>query len=83
VLSHEELRRLAQIQRGLERDDPAFVRRLQRLRHPRDLRPWAVAPLVLGLAGLLGGLVLADVAVLVVLGVVPLVAAAALLRSRA
>ena len=72
MLSHEELRRLAQIQRGLEQDDPAFVRRLQRMRAPRRPHPWSAALLVLGVVGVLAGIVLRDLTTLAVLGGLPL-----------
>jgi hypothetical protein len=77
VLSHEDRRRLAAIERRLLDDDPAFVRRFRRRAAAAEPEPWSIGRLnvltvamlaVVGSMALVGLLVMGVTAVLLAIG---------------
>ena len=79
MLSHDEERRLREIERRLLREDPDLARRMGRppVRHSPRL---AVLLLVVGVVGLLVGMIATSGATVVLLGLLPLAAGYALRR---
>jgi uncharacterized membrane protein YphA (DoxX/SURF4 family) len=79
VLSHDEERRLREIERRLLSEDPDMARRMGRppVRRPSRL---ATLLLVVGAIGLLIGIVATSGALVVLLGLLPLAAGYALRR---
>jgi hypothetical protein len=81
VLSHDEERRFAEIERRLLREDPGLARRLGGTPARRTPR-FGTVLLIVGVLGLLVGTVAGSGAIVLVVGLLPLAAGAWLRRRR-
>jgi hypothetical protein len=78
VLSHDDRRRLAEIERGLYSDDPRLARRFDGWSVPRDRRWLAILLVAVGIGGTIAGTLALSGATIVLLGFVPVAAGIAL-----
>ena len=78
MLSHDDRRRLAEIERGLYDDDPQLAERFDALSVPRDWRWLAMLLVVVGIGSTIGGTFALSGATILLLGFVPVAAGIAL-----
>jgi hypothetical protein len=78
VLSHDDRRRLAEIERDLYNDDPRLARRFDGWSVPRDRRWRAILLVAVGIGGTIAGTLALSGATIVLLGFVPVTAGIAL-----
>lgn len=78
MLSHDDRRRLAEIERGLYDDDPRFACRFDAWSLPRDWRWLAVLLFGIGIGGTVAGTLALSGAMITLLGFVPVAAGIAL-----
>jgi hypothetical protein len=78
VPSHDDRRRLAEIERRLYDDDPRLAHRFDAWSMPRDWRWLAILLVAVGIGGTIAGTVALSGAAIVLLGFVPVAAGIAL-----
>jgi Protein of unknown function (DUF3040) len=81
VPSHDDRRRLAEIERGLHDDDPRLAHSFDAWSVPRDWRWLAISLIAVGLTGTIAGTFALSGATIVLLGFVPVAAGIALWYS--